>query len=202
MKRPLITVFVAATLFAPFAIAEQDETMNKRDLNALISNATTPQDHLKLADYYAQEVSRLTTEAQKHDEEAVTREKNPAYFAVKNPAVFGPQHCRYAASRLRKDAAKAQALAEEHGQAGAIPQDRQKLSAYYAREADRLTAEATKHEEQAASREKNPNYFTVKSPAVFGAQHCRDAASRLRQRAAKSEALAEQHELMGQETTK
>jgi len=107
-------MLLASTHFVRGAVAQQKQTISKSEVKGLLASATSPQDHQKLAAYYAQEAGRLTTEAQKHDEEAVTREKNPNYFAVKNPAAFGAQHCRNFAADLRKDAAKAQSLAESH----------------------------------------------------------------------------------------
>ena len=109
----VVAIVIAATLTLTRANA-QEQTISKREAKQLLANASSREDHLKLAAYYTQETGRLTAEAQKHEAEAVTREKNPNYFAVKNPAAFGPQHCRDAATRLRRDAVEAQSQAEQH----------------------------------------------------------------------------------------
>jgi len=107
-------LIVAAVLSTPAAVAQQEQAITKRQVKQLLASATSPEDHQKLAAYFAQEADRLTSQAATHAEEAVTREKTPNYFAVKSPAVFGPQHCRDQAARLRRDAAKAETLAEQH----------------------------------------------------------------------------------------
>ena len=110
----VVAIVIAATLTLTRANAQQHQTIIKREVKQLLANAASREDHLKLAAYYTQETNRFTAEAQKHESEAVTREKNPNYFAVKNPAAFGPQHCRDAANRLHREAAKAQSQIEQH----------------------------------------------------------------------------------------
>ena len=80
-------------------------------------------------------------------------------------------------------------------------EDHQKLAAYYRQEADRLLAEAQKHDEMAEMYQKNPHPFTQKNPAAFGEQHCRHLADTYRKKTVKAQSIAALHEDMARQAT-
>ena len=114
MKTRIIVIAMMVLVVSIAAPRVNAQQISDKEAKTLLNSAKTPADHQKLADYFAQETNRLTAEAAKHEAEVPGREKNPEYFAVKNPQGFGAQHCRDAASRLRRDAAQTQLQAEQH----------------------------------------------------------------------------------------
>ncbi len=82
---------------------EKHETLNPKQLEALIANAKTPADHEKIAAYYRQEAARLKNDAEMHRVDAGIYGKGP-----------GLLHCTNLA-RLDEEAAKeASSLAAMH----------------------------------------------------------------------------------------
>ena len=87
--------------------------MGKKEVKALITNATTRADHEKLAAYYRSEVAGLKTKQQDHEEEAAEYFKNPSSHPSPKYPTLG-QHCRDLAGYYRMAAQKAEAMAEMH----------------------------------------------------------------------------------------
>ncbi len=111
----LTAVVTLVTFSSTFAVAET--TISKKEVKALIKNAKTPSDHLRIAEYYRQEAARLNQEAKHHAEMAVLYKQNPPNAALEakhGSAVEGASHCNRWAELSRKEAEEAKALATLH----------------------------------------------------------------------------------------
>jgi len=100
------------------AATEAQYPLSKSELNALLKNAKTPADHMRIASYYREEAQRLRSSAEENLRQAAIYDNNPPFAAMesKHGAAFGmgATHCRYWAKRDAEDAAKAEAQAALH----------------------------------------------------------------------------------------
>ena len=96
----------------------QSTTANKQ-VKALVANAKTPDDHLKLAASFNQEANRMEADAKEHEEPAEVYRRNPNTFY---PNGGGPgisrtaEQCDSAAKSLPEAAKNLRELAAEHEQ--------------------------------------------------------------------------------------
>jgi len=111
MTRFAAIVLSASLLLATAAATDQTQ-LSKKEVMALIANATTPADHRRLAAYYRDEAQRLEEMRQEHLEMAAEYEKNPWKYSSKYPTPA--QHCRSLSANYSQAAKKALALAEDH----------------------------------------------------------------------------------------
>jgi hypothetical protein len=116
----LMVVFLTLLSFAPpySAAAEENPTLSKKELKALLKTARTPYEHRRIGAYYRQEALRLTDSSRKHAELAATYEKNPPFPALEAKHGFafgqGVSHCRRWAKLDGEQAEKATKLAALH----------------------------------------------------------------------------------------
>lgn len=116
----LLIVFLALLSFAPAysAAAENNATLSKKELKALLKSAKAPADHQRIAGYYRQQAQQLTASSKQHSELAATYAKNPPFPALESKHGYafgqGATHCRYWAKRDAEEATKAEALAARH----------------------------------------------------------------------------------------
>ena len=97
--------------------AKSNVRLTKREVKALVANAKTPEDHMKLARHFRQEADRLEAEAKDHDELAQEYRKNPSAMAMKMPmSPRSAEHCEYFAKSAREAAKAARELADSHEQ--------------------------------------------------------------------------------------
>jgi hypothetical protein len=110
-----LTVLAMATLtLALFAgAAEPPVRMSTKELKALIANAKTPEEHMRLAEYYRGEAERLEAKQQEHQSEAAEYYRDPSRHPVPKYPTYG-QHCRDLAYNYGTRAQKARALAAAH----------------------------------------------------------------------------------------
>lgn len=108
-----LILFVAVLLVTSGSAAKARPSLTKKQLRALIASASTAEDHLKLADFYRQDASRLEEEAAEHDKMREHYTKSSLDTKLPYPAQM-PQHCERMAGYLRKAASEAQQLAAEH----------------------------------------------------------------------------------------
>ena len=111
------SIALAVILAAPRlgAVESSAPKVSEKQLQALTSNAKTPEDHQKLADYYRQQAKAFAQKSKEHTE---MPERWPVLGVPKQPG-FAPGHCRYFAELYAREAQDAEALAshrEEHGQ--------------------------------------------------------------------------------------
>lgn len=112
----LAVILTALMLSAPPRIGAVESSapkLNQKQLQALISNAKTPEEHQKLADYYRQQAKSLTRRSNEHVKMAEGYQKWPAQNMSKQLS-FSPGHCRYFAERYAQQARDAEALASYH----------------------------------------------------------------------------------------
>lgn len=119
-KSGIVTLALVTLALAPFVrAAEPAARMNKKQLKALITNAKTPEDHMRLAGYYRDEAERLKAQQKEHEEEAAEYYKDPSRHPVPKYPTLG-QHCRDLAYYYGKGAESALALASAHERMAAI----------------------------------------------------------------------------------
>jgi hypothetical protein len=117
----LVAAFAALTALvsglAQNTSAQSDGRMTKQQLQSLVANAKTRDDHQQLASYYRSEERRLLSEARENEEMAEAYHRNPHMWTSKNPVAFGEQHSRYLAEHFKEAAMKMDALAVQQEQA-------------------------------------------------------------------------------------
>ena len=115
-------LFVATALFAVALSAAAPEQpgggqrLSPSEVKTLIKNASTPEDHLKLAEYFKQEAAEEEAAAKLHVEMAEAYEPGSAA-----PSMFKPRslkemqsHCKEFARNANKAAEVASKMATEH----------------------------------------------------------------------------------------
>jgi len=106
------SIALAVILAAPRlgAVESSAPKVSEKQLQALTSNAKTPEDHQKLADYYRQQAKAFAQKSKEHTE---MPEKWPVRGMPKQ-LTFAPGHCRYFAELYAREARDAEALASHH----------------------------------------------------------------------------------------
>jgi thiamine biosynthesis lipoprotein ApbE len=118
MKSKSIRLAVLAVLFlatSVLSVAAQDHATNvkerqltKKEVKALVVNAKTPEDHMKLAAYFKGEAQRQEASAKYHDEMS-------ELYKLNHPArIDMAKHCKDFADEARKAAEAANSMADEH----------------------------------------------------------------------------------------
>ncbi len=96
--------------------AEQQKSMlSSKQVKALVANAKTPADHLKLARHYTAMAEKHEAEANEHAALAAEYRKAPRASEVKRP--MSPDtaaHCEYYAEHCRKAAQEMRSMAKIH----------------------------------------------------------------------------------------
>ena len=118
---PRRALFVATALFAValFATAQQQlgggQRLSPSEVKTLIKSASTPEDHLKLAEYFRQEAAAEVAAAKLHEEMAEIYEPGPLPSNFKPPSVAEMKgHCREFARNATKASETALKMAAEH----------------------------------------------------------------------------------------
>lgn len=117
------TVLTAGSALAALPVHAQspEKTLTKKQLNDLVANAKTPEDHRKLAAYYNAVAARMEQEAKEHAELAAKYKANPTVSEVKRPGapdtsshcLTYAEHCRKAAQSMRELAAMHEEMAKQ-----------------------------------------------------------------------------------------
>mgnify|MGYP007073290803 CR=1 FL=1 len=111
-SRYLVLLLAAAFALAPFATAE---TLSKAELKKLISTASTPQDHERIANHFEAKADQLEAEAKEHEELAAEYSARPNPHGAKHPmSGRAANHCKFFAKKFREAAKEARALARDH----------------------------------------------------------------------------------------
>jgi hypothetical protein len=101
----------------PPAAAQNNPTVTKKELKALLKTAKEPVDHQRIAAYYHQEAARLTLSAKEHEGLAAIYKHNPPNPAMESKhgtSVEGATHCNRWAELATEQAKEAEALAALH----------------------------------------------------------------------------------------
>jgi hypothetical protein len=97
------------------AAVEMKGMLKSKEVKALVANAKTPADHMKLARHFAAMAEKHESEAKEHEALAEEYTRNPRLGSTKTPmSPNSAQHCKYFAEHCRKAAAEMRAMAAEH----------------------------------------------------------------------------------------
>ena len=101
---------MAIAFSAPvLAASDANAPLTKREVNTLIKTAKTPEDHMKLAQYYKYEADKFKSEAEEH------REMSAEYIHSPLPKGYPmSQHCNDVSDYLTRASKKAEQLASMH----------------------------------------------------------------------------------------
>lgn len=120
MKNAIIlslSIALATVAFGqtPAATQSQTERLSKHQLNSLIASAKTPAEHARIAHYYEAKAQSDLAQSNEHAQMAAEFRQNNVTSSSKW-STGTVNHCEYLAKSLKKDAAKMEALAQEHEQ--------------------------------------------------------------------------------------
>ena len=116
MKRNIVIlslVFVFGLIAQSQTSNLQPEKFSKKQLASLISSATTPAEHMRIADYYSARAQKDLADAWVHEQ--MEADYLESTVATSDKFVTGTvRHCEYLRRHLKEEAAKMQALARQH----------------------------------------------------------------------------------------
>jgi hypothetical protein len=100
----VLAVLMAISAGQALAIEPKGE-LKPNEVKALVANAKTPADHMKLSHHYTAMAEKHEAEAQEHEALAVEYTRNAELGAAKHP--MGPntaEHCKFFAEHCREAA--------------------------------------------------------------------------------------------------
>jgi hypothetical protein len=106
-------VIAAALTIALLASASSPPTLTKKQAEELERDARTPEEHLKLAEYYRAQSKALMEESRTWAAMADEYDRNPSSHPIPKFPTWG-DHCHSLSRQYLKDARKAEALAIAH----------------------------------------------------------------------------------------
>ena len=118
MKRVFAVLIGALLLIAAGAMAaEAAKPLSKKQVKELLSRASTPADHRRLAGHYEAKAKQYEAEAAEHAEMGKMFRAQPTASELKRPgAADTAAHCEAMAESLSKAAKDAHAMAAAHEQ--------------------------------------------------------------------------------------
>jgi len=120
LNRGLTTALVIVsflTVAAGSAVAvEPKGALKPKEVKALVANAKSPADHLKLARHFTAMAEKHEAEAKEHDELAAEYSRNPRMGAAGKTPMTGntAEHCKYYAEHCRNAAKQMRSMAMAH----------------------------------------------------------------------------------------
>jgi hypothetical protein len=97
------------------AAVEPNGAMKPKEVKALVANAKTSADHMKLARHFNAMAEKHEAEALEHEALAVEYTRNPRMGSSKTPmSPNSAEHCKYFAEHCRKAAKEMRAMAAAH----------------------------------------------------------------------------------------
>ena len=94
---------------------EPKGAMKPKEVKALVANATTPADHMKLARHFSAMAAKHEAEAVEHEALVVEYTRKPTVSSSKRPmAPDTAEHCKYFAEHCRNAAKEMRAMAAAH----------------------------------------------------------------------------------------
>ncbi len=91
--------------------------LTKKEVEKLTATAKTPEEHLRLSQYFTREADRLDAESREHEKLAEEYRNSPSSQAMAAKSPMGPRtaaHCEFFAKATREAADKADELAASH----------------------------------------------------------------------------------------
>lgn len=110
----LIMVSLLTVAAGTAAAVESKGALKPKEVKALVSNAKSPADHLKLARHFTAMAEKHETEAKEHDELATEYSRNPQMRGKIPMAPNTAEHCRYFAEHCRNAAKQMRSMAADH----------------------------------------------------------------------------------------
>ena len=112
ITRNLVVLATATLLTSPLATAQ---VLGKADLKKLVTTASTPQDHERIAKHFDAKATAYEADAKDHEELAAEYTAQATGHAQKHPmSGLTAEHCRYFAKEARRAAEEARILAADH----------------------------------------------------------------------------------------
>lgn len=94
---------------------EPKGAMKPKEVKALVANATTPADHMKLARHFSAMAAKHEAEAVEHEALVIEYTRKPTVSSSKRPmAPDTAEHCKYFAEHCRNAAKEMRAMAAAH----------------------------------------------------------------------------------------
>lgn len=120
VHRATWAAMAVATLFAfLFGMVPQmpaAQQLTKKQVNALIATAKTPEDHMKLAAYYRDKAEQAKAEAAEHEKMLAAYNQNPSTHLPAKAAGGPTEHCRTLIRLFNEEQKEDLALADQHEQ--------------------------------------------------------------------------------------
>ena len=114
--KTLLTILVSGLVLSVTAFAaEPVSSITAKEVKQLITTASTPADHLRLAKYFELRAAKLDAEAKEHAEMAHQYRARPSAAEIKEPGAAGTaSHCEQLSQRLAQAANDARRLTADH----------------------------------------------------------------------------------------
>src|SRR5579884_1700248 len=116
-----LTVFAVATAMLAAVVSApagaKDKTLSQSELRNLVTNAKTPADHERIAQYFDAEATKYEADAKKHEEEATYYAGHTQPVIGKNQGFYSREmqdHCPKMSAKLKEAAQEAHMMAAGH----------------------------------------------------------------------------------------
>ncbi|MBI2486777.1 MAG: hypothetical protein HYW01_07440 [Deltaproteobacteria bacterium] len=122
MKRrlTLAMALIATSLLLSFMIGLPGKASEEEEINKLIESASTPEDHMKLADYYEKEAEKMEVKSSSHssiaDSYRTRARPLTEHFQLDQKKVYTELaiHCSNLSKEYKEAAEEYRAMAAEH----------------------------------------------------------------------------------------
>jgi len=115
MKRILTVVMMSVMMAAIGTAAESSKRLSKKELKTLLTTASTPEEHRKIAEHYRVEAEKLDAEANEHMDMAKVYRARGGSAGTKWPSsTYTTKHCEDLAHDLHNAAQEARSLSIAH----------------------------------------------------------------------------------------
>jgi hypothetical protein len=104
----LVTALIATFMFFSFMVGVPGKASEEEETHKLIETATTPEDHIKIAEYYEKQAAKAEVKASSHASMA------DSYKNRGKPLLGLATHCSNLSKRYREAAEEYKAMAMEH----------------------------------------------------------------------------------------
>lgn len=110
----LVMVSLLTVAAGTAAAVEPKGALKPKEVKALVANAKSPADHLRLARHFTAMAEKHEAEAKEHDELAAEYSRNPQMRGKMPMAPNTAEHCRYFAEHCRNAAKQMRSMAADH----------------------------------------------------------------------------------------
>jgi hypothetical protein len=110
MRTPQLMITIATLMILAFFSVRAVPTFSEEDtdITNLIQTADTPEDHMKMAEYYNEQAEQMNQMAQMHES------MGEAYSKRSKPMTGMANHCAKLSKDSKESAAQYKAMAQEH----------------------------------------------------------------------------------------